>query len=1719
MKRSLMKRSLAFLALLPSLLFAQTFWDGTADTTWYTNNKYIITNEYTIYTAAELAGLAKLVNGAAGNGTYNMNNKTIKLGNDIILNDTTNWRDWATDDTGLEQWTAIGIPSNSFQGTFDGNGHVVSGVYINSTNTYAGLFGDIGYAGTIKNLGVVASYIKGDVHVGGLVGFNNGGTVNNSFATGNVEGSGSYTGGLVGYNSVDGYITNSYAVGRVQGFGGGLVGYNSSNNSIITNSYYDSQTSNKSDIGKGIPKPTEYMQSKDFADFLQIVASLQGFNSWEYSEGEYPKLRNEIAIYPEGDGTEANPYVIKIKRELEAFSLLVNSGMTFSGKYLKLGNDIVLNNTTNWQNWATDNTELEQWTPIGTSSKPFQGTFDGDGHVVSGVYINSTNNDAGLFGYLGIGGIIKNLGVADSYIKGGNNVGGLVGGSQGTITNSYATGNVEGNYYVGGLKGYSYSRDTITNSYATGNVSGDRYVGGLAGNCSGGDYNCAITNSYATGNVRGNQEIGGLVGSSGGTITNSYAIGNVEGIQAGGLVGYCARALGSNCAITNSYATGNVEGNEKVGGLVGYNSGAPIRNSYAVGRVQGNSDVGGLVGSSSGPTYTNSYYDLQTSGRNDTGKGTGLSTDDMKSISTYAIGNWDLDSTWAVNDGYPVLQYQLANIANMQRIGKSQAYLANQRQKTDTIPTIIEYHTGNPIEPQVDSVVFNTKLTQGTDYEVLYANNIDTGSTAKIIINGIGNFVGAKILDFYITGFRDISKATTPTIPEQLETGAAIEYKPVLKDYSGAVTLRENTDYILIYENNESIGRATIHIIGQGVYDGSEKTVTFNIVGAKQLTSSNTTVNLVGAQSYVYSGNKITPEVTVIYNPSTTLVKDTDYRVSYGDDNTNAGTGTVTITGIGNYAGTLPNKTFPITKKPLDNTMAAPVEPQIYTEYSIQPEVSLAYGGKLLVLGTDYTVRYLNNIYSSEQAVIKITGTGNYSDSINILFTISEGDIVRTPIAVVWQDSLELEYNGQNRCPSATAILPNTLPLNLSISCNAVNARTEPPYYVATATYPNTAYELLNSTIEFIITRAPIAPTLEIPSITADAALSKTVKGINENPSISYWYSVNRDSAYTQTTPTTEGVYYAYAIVSPTTNYQGSSTDTISFSIYKSNATPLQVNWNEPYSFVYNGTKQSPGASASHGGRSFPLLVNGATDAGQYTATAKFQTELTDYKLEGATKEFTITPRPLDEYAIEPISNSLYTGLQICPEITVKDGSKVLARGIDYEVSCGENLTQSGTMSATGIGNYSGTVSRPFFISSDGATIVSVVWDTERTFAYDGSEHVPAATTANKLELEIIGKQTDAGSHTAVAQMKKQNLNIILANASMPYTITPKTLEVSWTEESVFIYSKMPPPLRPSVTEPGVDLRLDAYVNVGKYAGMFAAIVEIKDQEKARNYNLTNRTKDYEIIKKDLKPYFTDTLPDFSTNKADTLWVPYNVFNDSAALHNALIKLIDYNGFATDTVSNESDNATVLKGTPEVTLQYIQTSPFMLSKRVETSQKATATIVTTEVSADNYALTRPNIVIMATVEEDETADKIFCRLGNNCAQFSAEVCSAISGQAVESCEIKVDCVINNVCIENTSLESCSAMSGEVVSSCAEVPTQRPALTANTFRIWQTASGVINVDLGYMPSAPVRLEVYDLKGNLVATERVNTRFANVRVGVPSGVYLFRTGNRILRAAIL
>jgi hypothetical protein len=138
---------------------------------------------------------------------------------------------------GESNWKAIGSYSdsaaNSFRGTYDGGGHIIFNLTINTNTDYQGMFGYIGNAATVKNVGVVNGSVTGRNNTGGMAGLNNGGILQNCYFTGSVTGS-SDTGGLAGGNL--GTIQNCYSAGSVgagiSGTAGGIVGYNYNSGSV-----------------------------------------------------------------------------------------------------------------------------------------------------------------------------------------------------------------------------------------------------------------------------------------------------------------------------------------------------------------------------------------------------------------------------------------------------------------------------------------------------------------------------------------------------------------------------------------------------------------------------------------------------------------------------------------------------------------------------------------------------------------------------------------------------------------------------------------------------------------------------------------------------------------------------------------------------------------------------------------------------------------------------------------------------------------------------------------------------------------------------------------------------------------------------------------------------------------------------------------------------------------------------------------------------------------------------------------------------------------------------------------------------------------------------------------------------------------------------------------------------------------------------------------------
>lgn len=191
--------------------------------------------------------------------------------------------------------------------------------------------------------------------------------------------------------------------------------------------------------------------------------------------------------------------------------------------------DIVVNDGDMSKLASTQSDSLRKWNPIGTYDNSYTGKFDGQGYTISGIYFNDSNSDnVGLFGYTRGGADIYNVGVINSYFKGKNCVGGILGRNNNSGVNvqrCFSDATVIGNEGVGGIEGSTYG-GKIINCYNAGSVTGSKFVGSIRGrntNSSG-----AMNNCFNVGEVigTGTDNIGGIRGDGNGTISNCYCISN-----------------------------------------------------------------------------------------------------------------------------------------------------------------------------------------------------------------------------------------------------------------------------------------------------------------------------------------------------------------------------------------------------------------------------------------------------------------------------------------------------------------------------------------------------------------------------------------------------------------------------------------------------------------------------------------------------------------------------------------------------------------------------------------------------------------------------------------------------------------------------------------------------------------------------------------------------------------------------------------------------------------------------------------------------------------------------------------------------------------------------------------------------------------------------------------------------------------------------------------
>ncbi|MCF7918508.1 MAG: T9SS type A sorting domain-containing protein [Candidatus Cloacimonetes bacterium] len=257
---------------------------------------------------------------------------------------------------------------------------------------------------------------------------------------------------------------------------------------------------------------------------------------------------------PEGTGTVNDPYQIAI---LDNLLWLSTTGSVWDGNYYFLQTaDIDAGDTQNWN-------DGEGFSPIGIDQlSPFHGSYNGDNHIIDGLFINRTDIwnpvPGAFFGYTNEA-MIVNLGVINVNITGDGYAGGIAGNiNYSTISRCFVTGSISGGYNTGGIAGWSEA-SILTECYAEVEISGISDLGGIVGV---NHNNSLVDRCFAIGSVSGNSAVGGLTGANDeSTISESYTIVTVEGngFEEGGFVGYNNNSTISNC-VWNMEITSQVNG-------------------------------------------------------------------------------------------------------------------------------------------------------------------------------------------------------------------------------------------------------------------------------------------------------------------------------------------------------------------------------------------------------------------------------------------------------------------------------------------------------------------------------------------------------------------------------------------------------------------------------------------------------------------------------------------------------------------------------------------------------------------------------------------------------------------------------------------------------------------------------------------------------------------------------------------------------------------------------------------------------------------------------------------------------------------------------------------------------------------------------------------------------------------------------------------------------
>ncbi|WP_151806904.1 MBG domain-containing protein [Acinetobacter bereziniae] len=446
-------------------------------------------------------------------------------------------------------------------------GHLVGGSLENAysfdsitgMNYVGGLVG--ANSGSIDNA-YATGPISGERAVGGLVGENNA-NIKNTYTTGTVSGKSQGVGGLIGINR--GNVNNAYATGAVSAPNsvGGLIGTNLSG--TVQNSYWNIETTgqNTSAAGQGLSTLQMFQQGN--------MQGFDFDTTWGNGNNQttpYLKNLNDNRVFNKDDlptGTITTTNRPALYSPILTLNQLQGMDKDLAGKYV-LGNNIDASETVDWNGGAG-------FKPVGSyyGLASFNGVLNGLGHTINKLTINLPNEAfVGLIG-AGTNLTLKNLGIVDANISARLSSGVLVGYifiGDNQISNVYTTGTFSGcsSGFCGGIVGvFAGAENKLSNSFSSVNINVNSsqygYVGGLVGG-GGQDRKVTIENSYYSGNINSLADnVGGIIGrlydDTVLNIDNTYVTGTIKGkSNVGNIVGEGNSTTNINNSFWNQDTTG-----------------------------------------------------------------------------------------------------------------------------------------------------------------------------------------------------------------------------------------------------------------------------------------------------------------------------------------------------------------------------------------------------------------------------------------------------------------------------------------------------------------------------------------------------------------------------------------------------------------------------------------------------------------------------------------------------------------------------------------------------------------------------------------------------------------------------------------------------------------------------------------------------------------------------------------------------------------------------------------------------------------------------------------------------------------------------------------------------------------------------------------------------------------------------------------------------------